>query len=1043
MRPRKQVLLGIATGFGLAIAITLLAGFFQGGFFCPNDAPCTVTGLWNFTGGLEVNGAALESNNYYIDVQNYGAKPDGQVGVGNVLTGALSTVVLTTGTVSATNDPGKTLAIAQYPVIAPPLPIAIATTACGGTGTLGNATYDLEAHYILTETNANGEGAPSLEGAVLLPAGSTAQCLQIASPAAINSSTLWKIYASIDPPFNPSSAQTTWPGVTSGLEEFQSSQAHCSNGSVAIGTACELDSVTTGTAHPPTPNVLITTISTVSVSGNSFTLAHALSNPVNGNQVFWYTPNDTVVANAQAALSSTRGGTLFFPAPGAGATQGCYGFTTGIVAVGLPYLELKGAGPASGYLQSFSNVSAGLPYTPSGTSELCTAANIAVASMSSSTAPHQLHAGWTIDGLAFTDTSGVGNAKGAIYTEDVNHFTLINSSAAFFTGRPSGTGSYYAGTNTGGYAFECNPDSAQSFCQFGYIANFRGLYVNTGIEWESPGRSSEDKIIDSELISSSTGGGAAFYFPCNGGTTGGGNDHIYASTSNYFPVAYYLCDRNADVVISRAENTYSPTYNIMGHTTTGTAMTIFGSGAAGTSCQTGILANGATESGTTVTLNINSLNVPSCIVVGTNLSVSNIAVPGYDGIWPVTAVSNGTGCSGTCGQIQYSVLQTGLGTSGPGTALAANTCQRNNVSGTMINFHDALVINGNCDSTMYQTLNLGGDSPRNEIFDEGTDSQAITNLGSSVQATMPGTPALAAGVGANATAQGGMTTDIFQVCATGAPPCPGSSALHVDPAGNADAPSIVGTVFQQGAIANDVSTGTFLGLLTSLTSAGNAIITPSSATSGVVGVCAAGCGLSGDPNLALPGSVTALVLDGAGTSGDYASVSSTENGAGTDAGSGAPSHYVGRILATAGLGSPPTLNGGAAIAGTSSLPSGNYYVSATCVNVAGGQSKMQTSDTLVTLGASNTYDLQIAAPTCSGSADVGWLPYATHAGQSSGSETEQLATSPDCHTVAISGGTACALTSNWAAGGLQSGASPPGTSTDGPLVKFLVLISGD
>jgi hypothetical protein len=1063
----KQIAVGLVGLIILVVAVGVLTGNGQGGYFCLNNNPCVISGLWNFTGGLEVNGQLITNNSYYLNLSSYGAHLDGQACIGEVLSGSLNQVVLT-GSGCAFNsgtDAGKSISVPQNPVPPPPIPLAIVCggtgmPVCAGTGTLGNATFDVEVHYMVTYVNGYGEGLPSLEGAVLLPAGATTYGIQFPNdpcPTAINSSTSCKIYAAMDPAKTGSivngvwtggNPETAWTGVSSGTEAFQGSQAQCSNGQPATGAACELDSINTGGAHPPQPNVLITTISTVN-STTTATIGTSASNPVAGNQISWGTPDDSAWTSASAALSTKRGGAIFVPAG-----AGCSYTLTGISFTGIPFVRILGAGPASGYLQSFSSVSAGLPYTPSGTSEVCTPAHVPVFSFISATAPHQLHAGFEIDNLAMTDISGVGNAQGCIYSEAVNHVNIQNSSCAFMTGRPAGTGSYLAGTNTGAYMFQCNADSPNSFCQFDDVPNYRGFYVNTGFEWLN-GRSSEDKFFGEEIISASTGGGAAFFFACNGGIVGGGNDHFYGATSNYFPVWLYDCDRNADVVISRSENSYSPTYNIMGHTSSGSGVVLLGTGSAGSSCQVGILASGASESGNTVTLNINSLNVPSCIKVGTLLSVSNIAVVGYDSppSWQVTAVSNGTGCSGSCGQIQYTAVQSGLATSGPGTALAVNTCQRNEIEGTMVNFHEALVVDANCESTMYSTLNAGGDSPRNEIYDAGTDSQKFTNLQLAVQAAQGNTPAFLVAPGAGAAVSGaslctsaqqanGMCTDLAQAFLD-----VGRTNLfwHLDQFGNVDSTSAVSNAFQNGALTNDGTTGTLANAFIGITAAGAAIIAPTSSVP--VGICTQFCGLTGNPAVAGPNSVSELIFDGAATINDYVSMSSSVYGAGHDNGStvqAATGGPIMKILTASTLGSPPTLGTITYIAGTSSLPSGTYYASASCVNALGGESKMQSADVAVTLSASNTYDIQIQPPTCGGSADVGWFPYSTHAGQSSGSETLQLAQAPYCHTVSIyitgTGlSTACALTSNWAAGGIQTGSSPVGSSTDGGQSKVLVL----
>lgn len=105
-------------------------------------------------------------------------------------------------------------------------------------------------------------------------------------------------------------------------------------------------------------------------------------------------------------------------------------------------------------------------------------------------------------------------------------------------------------------------------------------------------------------------------------------------------------------------------------------------------------------------------------------------------------------------------------------------------------------------------------------------------------------------------------------------------------------------------IANEGSTGTTLNKLVSLTGApSTAILTPTTAINGAVGIATGGAGTSGSATIATSGSVS-CVFDGATTSGDYAQISSATAGDCTDAGSAYPANgqVLGRVLSTNGSG---------------------------------------------------------------------------------------------------------------------------------------------
>ena len=129
--------------------------------------------------------------------------------------------------------------------------------------------------------------------------------------------------------------------------------------------------------------------------------------------------------------------------------------------------------------------------------------------------------------------------------------------------------------------------------------------------------------------------------------------------------------------------------------------------------------------------------------------------------------------------------------------------------------------------------------------------------------------------------------------ATAPTPCSaGQAANGVDVHGNstgcftpgAPLPLALNTSYVTQTFPNDTVTGTTCGLLVSLTSAGQAIITPAGATSGVVGVAVSGCGITGNVVVATSGQYP-LILDGAITAGgDYIGISPTNSGQGVDVG---------------------------------------------------------------------------------------------------------------------------------------------------------------
>lgn len=105
-------------------------------------------------------------------------------------------------------------------------------------------------------------------------------------------------------------------------------------------------------------------------------------------------------------------------------------------------------------------------------------------------------------------------------------------------------------------------------------------------------------------------------------------------------------------------------------------------------------------------------------------------------------------------------------------------------------------------------------------------------------------------------------------------------------------------------IANASSTGTSLNHFVKLTGApSTAVVAATTDTSGIIGVCIANCGTSGNAVIQTSGLVS-VAFDGATTAGHYVQNSGTTGGDGTDAGSTYPSsnEVLGRVLSTHGAG---------------------------------------------------------------------------------------------------------------------------------------------
>lgn len=100
-------------------------------------------------------------------------------------------------------------------------------------------------------------------------------------------------------------------------------------------------------------------------------------------------------------------------------------------------------------------------------------------------------------------------------------------------------------------------------------------------------------------------------------------------------------------------------------------------------------------------------------------------------------------------------------------------------------------------------------------------------------------------------------------------------------------------------ILNDGSTGTTLNYLAKINSAGNAVLTATSDTSGATGIVISGAGASGKAEITQMG-LAVCAFDGSTTIGDYVQISSTAAGKCHDAGSSSPAtgQIIGRAMVT-------------------------------------------------------------------------------------------------------------------------------------------------
>lgn len=1025
--------------------------------YCPVNLPCTITGLWDFTGGLEVNGVPIGSvGGNWINVAGFGSVPDGQVAnVGTVSSGSLNQVTISSCPTLATcqfvnADVGKTFYMANYQFAGPPVSTNVYTCStsgaqnlptCGGTGSLGSSTTNIEMYYVLTFKGST-EGQQSLEGELFIPSGATDAGIVFPGYTCPSGATSVGVYASIDPTTGPDDPV----GEMSGHEVLQTQLG--TGGYVACSTGFELDSMTTGTSTVPGPTMTTGTIT--GVSGATATLSVSFPNAVQSEWFSWGTPQDGVsgpLASAIAQLDPYRGGTLYFPSPTNGA---CYYMTTGLTFSSAPYVGIRGGGPASGFIpNSTTALTQGMKYEPSGTSELCTPAHINILSYVSANAPHQYHPGYTIEQLGLTDVSGVGNAKGAIYDQDVNHYTIRDVGFGFFSApaRTEGGGSYawYGDGKVG---------TTQGEEQYAQVTNTTGLWMTNGYV-VGTGKISQIKYSDNRMQGSQTGGGAGWVIDCNSGVNTGGTTKWDGDQAILYPIGYDICDHGAWVFEAHAENTLGAVLNVLGDTKTGTGMYVHGTGTIGASCTISVSASsGISESGTTAVVTVGSPTVPTCYgPAGAQapptqeyVNVTNVPINAYNGTsFPIL----GIGPCSTCGpgssaltarQFSYGPLNaTGLATTGHGQTTVPNTCTGWTVAGaTLVNFSTALHIGPNCDNYLYSGLNFGIGLNRNNVLDYGTDRQALSNQGQVLSQTQPGQPAMIGLIGVAAIPQ---TSDYEDDCDNVWPQgstCSGNLYFTKD--------ARTDTTYMLSPNAPDYNIGglpasstvPYASMVACPDSSFNITFCTTTPAYGALGVITS-FDSAGLPEVAEIGRAN-TVMDGATTLGDYVIKSTTVPGAGHDAGASPPSpaYWLGVVTQTASLRANPSSITGSFIASAGGLAAGGYYVGGTCLNVVGQETGAVTA--LITNPSSGA-SISIQPPVGCSSDSVAWNPYADHQASGAGSVVLQTVSSSFCRLASAVAG--CSLTSNWGSGSIANppGTNPPGSTAEGPTVPvFLKMV---
>ncbi len=106
----------------------------------------------------------------------------------------------------------------------------------------------------------------------------------------------------------------------------------------------------------------------------------------------------------------------------------------------------------------------------------------------------------------------------------------------------------------------------------------------------------------------------------------------------------------------------------------------------------------------------------------------------------------------------------------------------------------------------------------------------------------------------------------------------------------------------QSTYVNEAVTGTATNRLAQLTGIGTVNFPGTAVTSGIIGICVSGCGLSGSAQVA-SGGILSCSFDGATTANDYVQISSISAGSCHDAGAGFPvnsNQVLGRVLSTNG-----------------------------------------------------------------------------------------------------------------------------------------------
>ena len=464
---------------------------------------------------------------------------------------------------------------------------------CVGTAAIDTTAGERAVFVRFQEKNSSGNGRASFEMWDMIPQGGT-YCIKITNPTTVvasPSATNWTVYAAIDccapwqgthsyalntqildangyieqvtacsggcpqnsggstPAWTTSTGGTTTDGVltwtnegyrrqfaASGTEQLQSTSSQCNNGVPALGTACELDTINTGTSSVPTPQYLITTIASVTDSSHVVLNANATQTTLNTG-FHWATDDRAAIQAAATSLQASIGGGLFFPvgsyyvscaSPGVPALS----FTgTGFFRLtGHGAAGSKNLGAANPNYSAAAEIVGGLD--PSGTN--CSL-------LQYGTSGSQTFSGMAIEHLGFRDITQGAVLAPAIINFGAAHFKFLHSSVSDYFSAPA-------------IKFDSGGAGLQS--QFNLIDDGDFVAVKTGL-WFTDGKSSENWIINSVFAGAETGGGAGIQWDTNGGsTTGGGGEHITQDQFLYFPTTILSSDRGTmEFVGVRAENT--------------------------------------------------------------------------------------------------------------------------------------------------------------------------------------------------------------------------------------------------------------------------------------------------------------------------------------------------------------------------------------------------------------------------------------------------------------------------------------------------------